>query len=429
MSALAESIPIDGRIDHTGARVVVVDDVVANVDLLDRLLTKAGLGNVRGFTDPHAALEACAAEPPALVLLDLHMPGLDGVGFIERLREVVGDGGFVPVIVITADVSNDARRTVLEAGANDFLTKPFDVSEVLLRVRNMLTTSRLYTEVRRHADVLQHEVDEQIAREAVTLERRRQQLRRVDDAMAPGGMKIAYQPVVDLSSSTIVGAEALARFSGPPMRPPNLWFDEAGEVGRLADLELHAIGLALNGLGQFPDGGFITINVSPATAITAKFADLLAAYPANRIVVELTEHSRVNDYGALLDALAPFLWGGGRIAVDDAGSGYAGLTHILQLHPHVIKLDAALVTGVDGDPARRALAQSLVSFANDIGATIIAEGIETSAELATLQHLGVHWGQGYYLARPAPLPLVLDAVYQKEAARRLAQGLSPAPGL
>ncbi|HWC36385.1 MAG TPA: EAL domain-containing protein [Mycobacteriales bacterium] len=402
----------EGRFRPDTARVVVVDDVTANVDLLHRILTRAGLAQVDGFTDPHEALAACTSEPPSLILLDLHMPELDGVTFLERLHSAIGNSGFVPVIVITADVNGDTRRHALEAGANDYLTKPFDVSEVLLRVRNMLETSRLYTQVRRHTDNLENEIKEQLAREAEADEHRRALMDRIESAMAPTGMTSVYQPVVGLSTNEIVGAEALARFTGPPQRPPNEWFDEAEEVGELTDLELRALEHALSGLDRLPPGSFMAINVSPTTAVSSKFAAVLAALPADRIVVELTEHNRVSDYATLMAHLEPFITRGGRIAVDDAGSGYAGLAHILRLHPQIIKLDAVLVTGIDADPARRALADSLVTFANEIGATIVAEGIETQAELDVLRELGVHWGQGFYLARPQTLPVRLDPAYE-----------------
>jgi EAL domain-containing protein (putative c-di-GMP-specific phosphodiesterase class I) len=113
----------------------------------------------------------------------------------------------------------------------------------------------------------------------------------------------------------------------------------------------------------------------------------------------------VEDYDALVRALDGLRSQGVRVAVDDTGAGYAGLAHILRLRPDIIKLDIDLTRGIDADPVRRALAASLVAFGGDIGATITAEGIETGEELEALRTLGVTCGQGYYLARPGPLPL------------------------
>jgi EAL domain-containing protein (putative c-di-GMP-specific phosphodiesterase class I) len=124
-----------------------------------------------------------------------------------------------------------------------------------------------------------------------------------------------------------------------------------------------------------------------------------------RLVLELTEHSRVDDYPRLLGSLDALRYQGVRVAVDDTGAGYAGLHHILRLLPDILKLDVDLIRGIDTDPIRRALTGSLVAFAAELGAAVIAEGIETPEELKTLDDLGVTWGQGYHLARPGPLPL------------------------
>jgi EAL domain-containing protein (putative c-di-GMP-specific phosphodiesterase class I) len=135
------------------------------------------------------------------------------------------------------------------------------------------------------------------------------------------------------------------------------------------------------------------------------FFELVREVPAGRLVVELTEHDRVDDYAYLLQALTRLRDLGARIAVDDAGSGFASLQHILNIRPDIIKLDLALTRDIDTDPARRALASSLVMFGRDIGAVIIAEGIETRDELDTIRALGLQHGQGFYLAHPSELPV------------------------
>jgi EAL domain-containing protein (putative c-di-GMP-specific phosphodiesterase class I) len=149
----------------------------------------------------------------------------------------------------------------------------------------------------------------------------------------------------------------------------------------------------------------MSFNVSPVTAISIELGILLRTAPGAQIVLELTEHTRIQDYEQLLAALALLRQEGVRIAVDDAGAGYAGLQHLLRLEPDIIKLDLDLTRGIHADPARRALAGALVNFARDISAIIVAEGIETADELSALRELGVPWGQGYHLARPGPLPL------------------------
>jgi len=119
-------------------------------------------------------------------------------------------------------------------------------------------------------------------------------------------------------------------------------------------------------------------------------------------VLELTEHHRIDSYDSVLGAIEGLRRHGVRLAVDDAGAGYAGLHHILRLRPEILKLDMALTRGIDADPARRALATALVHFAAEIDSMIVAEGVETTEELDTLTSLGVQWAQGYLLGRPTP---------------------------
>jgi EAL domain-containing protein (putative c-di-GMP-specific phosphodiesterase class I) len=129
-------------------------------------------------------------------------------------------------------------------------------------------------------------------------------------------------------------------------------------------------------------------------------SEMIAAAPTRRMVLEVTEHVEVADYDTLVDGLDILRTSGCRIAVDDAGAGYSSLRHILRLRPDYIKLDMTLTRGIDTDSDRRALASSLLTFAREVSATVIAEGIETPAELDTLRSLGATLGQGYFLARP-----------------------------
>jgi len=404
------------------AKVMIVDDLQANVDVLTRLLTKTGVGTITGYTDSVAALADCERSAPDLVLLDLHMPQLDGLGFLGRLRKNESLSTFVPVLVLTADITPDTRREVLAAGAKDFLTKPFDIVEVALRVRNLLETAALHAALRRHATRLEAQLEIEQAAERDASKQRAIQLERVTQAMTPGCLSIVYQPFVTLAGRCVVGAEALARFDATPQRTPDLWFAEAAEVGLLGDLERHAIQCALEGLDHFEADAFMSLNVSAQTATSEAFTSMLDELPADRIVLELTEHAQVHDYDVLHAALASFRDRGGRIAIDDAGAGYAGLQHILAVRPDIIKLDIALVRGIDTDPVRQALATAMVQFAGAIGAELIAEGVETADETAVLSQIGVRWGQGFYLARPAPLPLRLEP--QAEPLRSIKTGAS-----
>ena len=223
---------------------------------------------------------------------------------------------------------------------------------------------------------------------------------RIRDVITMRAFHMVFQPIVDMTSGEIVGQEALARFADLPERPPSDWFIEAATVGLGTELELLAVDAALDELRRLPSGQFLTLNVSPSTTLTTALADRLACHERGRLVIEITEHTRIEDYGPLLGALAALRHDGVRLAVDDAGAGFAGLSHILKLAPDIIKLDITLTRDIPADPVKRALASSLVSFGREIPATIIAEGIETEAERSTLAGLGVPWGQGYHLGRP-----------------------------
>jgi EAL domain-containing protein (putative c-di-GMP-specific phosphodiesterase class I)/AmiR/NasT family two-component response regulator len=388
------------------ASILIVDDTPDNVALLERILSNAGPIRIRGFTDPVAAVIACEEDRPDLVLLDLHMPQLDAIGFMTRIRASLPDGAFLPVIVLTADVTDDARQRVLAAGAKDFLTKPFNVTEVLLRVRNMLDTAALYRQLEQHNAGLQAELDASAAAQRAAADERAAQEERIAEVLTSHSLRMHYQPIVDIASGATVGVEALARFTSDPPRPPNEWFAEAAAIGRGVDLELLAIEVAIGQIAGLPSGMMLSVNASPATVCSERLAELVQPW-AGQVVIELTEHDRVDDYDALLRALAHLRGFGLRLAVDDTGAGYASLQHILRLGADILKLDIALTQGIDSDPVRRSLASALVTFSRDIGAQLVAEGVENAAELRTLQSLGVTWAQGYHLGRPAALPLAL----------------------
>jgi EAL domain-containing protein (putative c-di-GMP-specific phosphodiesterase class I) len=384
-------------------RAMVVDDQPANVKLLVRLLRAAGMTDVEGFTDPTEALARCAETLPDVLLLDLRMPGVDGFGVMDALRERLAPDVFLPVLVLTADDGDAVKQRALAAGAKDFLTKPFDPTEVVLRVANLLETKDLYTRLERHNARLQAELDAQHAAERRQVEAMALCSRRIERVLSGHLLSMAFQPIVSLADGRLVGAEALARFDFEPRRPPNEWFDEAGVVGRGVELELHAVTSALAQLEGMPAGAYMSVNASPLTAAGPGLARLLEVCPGHRVVLELTEHRRVGDYAMLDDALSRVRRGGVRIAADDTGAGYSGLQHLLRLRPNVVKLDIGLTRSIDTDPARRALASALVTFAGDIGAVLVAEGVESLGELQSLRALGIGAAQGYRLGRPGPI--------------------------
>lgn len=233
-------------------------------------------------------------------------------------------------------------------------------------------------------------------------------------AIARGEIAMAVQPIVDLRGGTIHAYEALARFALPGGLSTGETFALAERVGMREQLDLACFERALALLEQRPPGTRLAINVAGALLSQPHALALLSALPdahARDVVLEITEDALVRDYDALRGVVQPLLARGMRIAVDDMGAGYAGLRHAIDLHPAYLKLDRALIHGVDGDPKRAALVDALLRYAEHAGAHIVAEGVETEGELAALRRLGVPFAQGYLLARPAvpwpPLAIAL----------------------
>ena len=239
--------------------------------------------------------------------------------------------------------------------------------------------------------------------QALDNDRERQGKRaRIEAAIENCALDIAHQPAIRLDLPKIEFVEALARFRSDPYEPPDHWFAMAAEVGLGLELELLAARLALDTLRDLPGDASLSVNVSPTTALSPQLIDLLLAAPLDRLILEITEHEAVDCYGALLHALAPLRELGLRLAVDDTGAGYSSFNHILQMKPDMIKLDMSLSRGINRDPARRALASALISFAAEIGSQLVAEGVETPAELRILGALGINIVQGHLVARPSP---------------------------
>jgi PAS domain S-box-containing protein len=223
----------------------------------------------------------------------------------------------------------------------------------------------------------------------------------------PSVLHMAFQPIVDLGAHRIVGLEALARFTLAPHRPPNEWFDEAWQVGLGPDLELHAVALACRHLPEVPADAYLSVNLSPRTIVDPRLIELVDGLGADaaRVVIEVTEHAVVDDYDAVVEVIDRLARRGVRLAVDDAGAGYASMQHILRLQPHIIKLDRSIVANADREPARRALLGAMGTFASSLGIMAVAEGVENAEELATLTDAGITNAQGFYLARPAVTPV------------------------
>lgn len=230
---------------------------------------------------------------------------------------------------------------------------------------------------------------------------------RLSPVIATGGPVVVLQPIVDLATGARVGAEALSRFPADWGKAPDICFAEAHSIGLGHVLELLALERAAEHLDRV--GGYVAMNISPATLLTPECGDLLARLPLSRVLLELSEHDQVEDYAALTAALAPHRTHGLRLAIDDVGAGFSSLRHIVVTAPDVIKIDRSIVAGLDEDPVLSKLVQSLVEFGHGCRVSVVAEGVETSGEAAALRALGVDFGQGWHYGRPGP-PEALSAV-------------------
>jgi EAL domain-containing protein (putative c-di-GMP-specific phosphodiesterase class I) len=218
--------------------------------------------------------------------------------------------------------------------------------------------------------------------------------------MEQGGPVVVLQPIVELSTGERVGAEALSRFPAEWGKAPDVCFAEAHSIGLGHELELLALARAADHLPTV--NGYVSMNVSPGTLLTSECARLLRAMPVERVLLELSEHDPVDDYDALRATLDPLRARGMRLAIDDVGAGFSSLRHIVVTAPEVIKLDRTLVDGVTTDPVLRTLVGSLAGFAHGCDASVVAEGVETLDDAATLLSLGVDHGQGWHFGRPGP---------------------------
>lgn len=355
-------------------RVLVIEDDADVRQLVCEVLALDGLIPIPA-ADGAAALTLMSELPIDLVVLDVSLPGRTGYSVLEEIRHTPALRT-LPVVLLTGG-GKHGLVAGLEAGADDYVAKPFNVDELLARIQAHLRARARWAEVTSDAGAIPTD-----ALRALCSDRQ---------------FDIAYQPVIDLDSMLPVGHEALARFRDG--RSPVEVFNAAHAAGLGVELELAAAGLALESAGHLPGSSWLSVNLSPG-ALLESGPLIPAIHNCSRpVIIELTEHERVEDYPALTraaSALGPDI----RLAVDDAGAGYASLSHVVALHPALVKLDRAWVDGIGQDLVRQALVRGVLGVATATGSAVVAEGIEYASDLEVVQSLGVGMGQGYLLGRP-----------------------------
>lgn len=378
-------VTVNHQSQHTGSSVsvLVVDDDEDLRYLIRQWLSRSDRFQIVGEADNGAeAIEAARRLKPDLVVMDVRIPRSDGG---EATRII---GSLSPRTRVLAHTALVDQRYVLEmigAGVHGYLVKSGS-GEQFLEALEVVADGRTYLSPSAGHEVFEH------VRSSV----RRHQL--IEHAMAPQALSIAMQPIVEIATGGTVGYEALARF---PHDPPGPVFAAAIAEGRDLEVELAAAHAALEtvrGLGG--DIGFVCVNASPKTVMTAAFRDVLSIADADKTVIELTENAAVHDYAQLRSAIDPLRAQGFRIAIDDVGGGFSCLTHVHQLEPDLIKVDRYLVQAIDSDPVRQIMVSSLAAIAATSGARLVAEGVETQAELSTVRDLGVELAQGYLFGAP-----------------------------
>ena len=379
-------------------RVLIADDDPRIREVLADLINDdASLVLVGVATDGEEAVSMCAAAAPDVVVMDVRMPNGGGV---QAVRTLVSRGSVPAILAFSAYTDGASIRAMVHAGAAGYVPKGADSDDIVKAIRSVASgesflSGEIATEViadYRHT----------LVRESTGAAARTAKIAEIKGILKGGdGLAMVYQPVVDMQGTT-VGFEALSRFSPTPHRAPDAWFAEAHELGLGDDLELFAIAAALRDLAVVPSPCYLAVNAGPSVLMSGRLDELLKGVAGSRVVIEITEHAPISDYRPLVEVMASWRAQGVRIAIDDAGAGYASLHHILEIEPDIIKLDLSLVRRVDCMPKTRALARALTLFGTEIGATMLGEGVETASELQALEELGVTCAQGYLIGRPMP---------------------------
>ncbi|MBN8610572.1 MAG: EAL domain-containing protein [Deltaproteobacteria bacterium] len=367
------------------ARVVLVDDDPMVGASLSGLLNLAGY-DVTTFTAADRAIEHVQRAPVDVILSDVNMPDMTGLEMVGTLRRLNLD---LPVIFLTGAPTVEDSMRAIELGAFRYLAKPVNSADLNTVVREALKWSRLTRAAT--------EGPSSAARAA--LER--------SFASALATVRLVYQPIVSTATRQTFGYEALMRSSEPSLPSPPAVLDAAERLG-----QIHTLGRRLRDAcaaqitaAQPCDHTFF-VNLHSSDLADPTLYDptsSLAAHAAS-VVLEITERASLEGIGEVEQRIASLRKLGYRIAVDDLGAGYAGLSYFARISPDVVKIDMSLTRDIDGDPVKRRVVASICSLARDLDMLIVAEGIETEGEFAVVADLGVDLVQGYLIARPAPYP-------------------------
>ncbi len=380
--------------DAQRSRVLVVDDEPLLRRSLRRVLEKRGF-DVQCAENGKQADELFAESDFDVVLSDIAMPDWDGIRLLQRLHELDPD---IPVILITGKPAVSTAVQALEFGAFHYLTKPVKETRLEEVVERAAYLRRMALMKRRAIDLVRADEDQ------LSLE----QLRiHFDQALAT--LWMAYQPIVRASNGSIFGFEALLRSSEPALPHPGAVLDAAARLERQDELGRRIRRRSAGPMATAPTETTLFVNLHTTDLLDSDLLDREAELSriAGRVVLEVTERSSLESVTDVRRRIAALREMGFRIAVDDLGAGYAGLTSFALLEPEIVKLDMSLIRGVHQSHTRQKLIRSMTSLCKDMGMLVVAEGVETEDEWGALVDLGCDLLQGFLLAKPGPpFPLV-----------------------
>ncbi|MBF0531848.1 MAG: EAL domain-containing protein [Candidatus Omnitrophica bacterium] len=353
--------------------------------------TLAMLFETRGYKVTTAATGQEAlqrvASRPDLILLDLMLPDQNGFDVCRKLKSDA-HASLTPIIILSAKILSGDIVEGLYLGADDYLTKPFDFEELVARVEAVM----------RRASVFRKSLTNQTREEEVIVE-----LRRIIEDRRVSSF---FQPIYALPSGDVFGYEILTRpDSSALLANPELLFKAALQFGCYEELEFLGWEMALQRCQGIPPKQKMFFNCNPyfveGTQIS-QVKNLFAKHNVDSrdVVLEITERSAIGDYHGFFNQLRIYRDYGFSFAVDDVGGGYSSLESIVETKPEIVKIDYHIINGIDRDNIKKSLVKFVLAFSRENHIRVVAEGIETEAELNTVQKLGVELGQGYYLCRP-----------------------------
>jgi EAL domain-containing protein (putative c-di-GMP-specific phosphodiesterase class I) len=377
-------------VDAQRPRILVAEDDDLGRRLIQRLLSSLDY-EVTVTEDGERAIEAFCASPFDVVVTDVLMPKVDGLGVLRAVRERDLD---VPVVLLTGAPDMPSALTAIELGAFGYLPKPFDLEHLRKLLERAIQLSRMARAKRAALNVLKS--DHPRAGDRMGLD--------VVLTRAIESLWMAYQPIVRVSDRSLFGYEALMRSGEPALPSPAAVLDAAETLGRVYDVGQKVRSRAPEPLVHAePQAAlFVNLHASDLEDGTLLLQDSPLAKIASRVVLEITERASLANLPDVKDRVRALRELGFRIAIDDLGAGYAGLTSFTLLEPDVVKLDMELVRGIDTHRTKQSIVMSMVTLCHEMQVTVVAEGVETSAERDTLVDLGCDLLQGYLFAKPGP---------------------------